>query len=79
MLICQLKPIGSNSSASARPSVPARLYATAGPVAPSGGAGKLANAHSATVSTRMMPPTRRRKILTRCHSPMAMLRACGQW
>jgi len=55
------------------------LYSMAAPVAPGGGTGKLASAHSSTVSTRMMPPTRRMKIVTRCHSPMAMLRAAGQW
>ena len=39
MLICQLKPIGAKTCSSARPSMPARLYWMAGPVAPSGGAG----------------------------------------
>ena len=35
--------------------------------------------HSATVSTRITPPTRRMKICTRCHRPSAMLRTVGQW
>jgi hypothetical protein len=39
MLICQLKPMGSNTTASARPIMPAKLYSMAGPVAPSGAPG----------------------------------------
>src|SRR5690606_25974392 len=46
MLICQLKPIGSNTTASHLPSMPARLYSIGAPVAPAGGAGKLARNHS---------------------------------
>ena len=51
---------------------------TAGPVALAGGAGKDARNHSSTVSARMTPPTRRRKMSTRCHSPIATLRSDGQ-
>ena len=79
MLICQLNPTGANTTASALPSMPAMLYSIGAPVAPGGGSGKLASAHSNTVSTRMMPPTRRMKISTRCHRPMAILRGAGQW
>ena len=38
--------------------MPARLYWIAGPVAPGGGAGKLARNHSTTISVRMIVPTR---------------------
>jgi hypothetical protein len=76
MLICQLKPMGSNTSASAWPSCRPGCIRW-----PPGGARRrrreAGQRHSATVSTRMMPPTRRRKICTRCHRPMAMLRRRG--
>ena len=49
MLICQLKPIGANTTTRACPSWPARLYSMAAPVAPAGGAGKLAKNHNNTV------------------------------
>src|ERR1700685_3541139 len=56
--ICQLNPNGANSHSSPRPRYPAMLYWMAGPVAPAGGAGKLARNHSITMSARMMLPTR---------------------
>ena len=39
MAICQLKPSGANKGSSARPSMPAKLYWMAAPLACSGAAG----------------------------------------
>ena len=77
--ICQLKPMGANTTASQAPKCPAILYWIAGPVAPGGGAGKELKAHRITINARMMVPTRVRKISTRCHRPMPRLRRFGQW
>ena len=46
---------------------------------PGGGAGRLDSAHSSTISDRMMPPTRPRKICARWVSPILRLRSDGQW
>ena len=53
------------------------LYWIAGPVAPAGGAGKLDRNQSTTVSAKMMPPTRRRKMPARSHRPRPRLRRLG--
>ena len=58
--------------------MPAMLYWIAGPVAPAGGAGKLARNHSTTISDRMMVPTRPRKIRARSHRPSGRLRNTGR-
>ena len=51
------------------------LYWIAGPVAPAGGAGKLDRNQSTTISAKMMPPTRRRKM--RGALPEAERRGCA--
>src|ERR1700738_895722 len=56
--ICQLKPIGANTTCNRCPSCPARLYWIGGPTAPGGGAGKLERNHSRIISERMIVPTR---------------------
>src|SRR5580692_1369132 len=76
--ICQLKPMGANTTASQAPKCPAMLYWIGGPVAPGGGAGNELNAHRITISARMMVPTRLMNISTRCHNPMARFRKFGQ-
>ena len=58
--------------------MPAKLYWIAGPVAPSGGAGKLDRNHSTIISDRMIVPTRDRKMRARSTRPMARLRGFGQ-
>ena len=52
---------------------------TATKVTINGAPGKLAKNHNTKVRIRMMPPTRRMKICTRCHNPSARLRSVGQW
>src|ERR1700674_2728380 len=69
--ICQLKPMGANSTASQAPKCPAMLYWIGGPVAPGGGAGNELNAQRITISERIIVPTRLMNISIRCHSPMA--------
>ncbi len=76
--ICQLKPMGAKMCCSAPPILPARLYWMAGPVAPSGGDGKVDRNHSRMVSVRMMVPTRCRKIQARSYRPSSRLRGLGQ-
>src|ERR1700722_4554905 len=76
--ICQLKPMGANSTASQAPRCLAMLYWMAGPVAPGGGAGNELKAQRITINARMMVPTRLMKISTRCHRPIAKLRRLGQ-
>src|SRR5260370_35974706 len=76
--ICQLKPMGANSTASQAPKCPAMLYWIGGPAAPGGGAGNELNAQRITISARMIVPTRLMKISTRCQSPMPKLRKFGQ-
>src|SRR3984957_14718112 len=76
--ICQLKPMGANSTASQEPRCPAMLYWIAGPVAPGGGAGNELNAQRITISERMIVPTRLMNISTRCQRPMPRLRKFGQ-
>src|ERR1700737_4578764 len=76
--ICQLKPIGANSTASQAPRCPAMLYWIAGPGAPGGGAGNELNAQRITIRERMIVPTRLMNISIRCHNPMAKPRKFGQ-
>lgn len=75
--ICQLKPMGANTTSSARPIMPAMLYWMAGPVAPSGGEGKVDKNHSTTISEKMIVPTRVRKMFARCHKPSIRLLRLG--
>ncbi|MNG26407.1 hypothetical protein D3C84_1113980 [compost metagenome] len=50
----------------------------AGPVAPSGGDGKVDRNHSRIVSVRMIVPTRWMKIQARSYKPSSRLRGFGQ-
>src|SRR6202034_2069524 len=78
MEICQLNPIGANSTASHAPKCPAMLYWIGGPAAPGGGAGNELRAQRITINARMIVPTRLMNISTRCHSPIPKLRKFGQ-
>ena len=77
MAISWLKPIGRTSGSIAFPIRPAIEYSMAGRSASAGGAGKLASAHSAIVTPRMMVPARFRKALALSHRPTITSRKDG--
>ena len=78
--ICQLKPIGSNTSRTANlPMRPPGCYSIALPARRPAATGKLDRNQSTTVSAGMTPPTLRTKIMARCQSRSGRSCRRGQW